>query len=174
MMTSTRSGLRVVAAMEACKGLVSLLVALGLHELAGRNLQQMAEALVSHAHLNPASHWPGIFIRAVSALPDIDLTLLAFGALAYAVIRLIEAYGLWKGLLWTQWFALASGAIYLPFELYELFSRPSLLSLAVLMVNLIVVGYMVFVLRSERQVRHARGATSLSGAAQAGEPRKNL
>jgi uncharacterized membrane protein (DUF2068 family) len=167
MMTSTRSGLRVIAAIEACKGLTSFLVALGLHELTGRNLQQMAEALVSHAHLNPASHLPGIFIQAVGTLPSVDLTLLAFGALAYSAVRLIEAYGLWKGLVWTEWFALGSGAIYLPFEIYEMVAHSSLLSVAVFVLNVIVVGYMARVLL----VQH--GAAKAS-AAQAIEPRENL
>ncbi|MFK4076430.1 DUF2127 domain-containing protein [Ectopseudomonas khazarica] len=156
-MAHTRPGLRLIAAMEACKGLISLVVALGLHELAGRNLQQVAEALVSHAHLNPASHLPGIFLHAVKSLPDIDLSLLAIGALAYAVIRLIEAYGLWKGLLWTEWFALASGAIYLPFEVYEMLTRSSALSAAVFVLNLLVVAYMARVLLVQRgQASHPR------------------
>lgn len=150
-MASTTSGLRIIAAIEAFKGLISLAVALGLHELAGRNLQQLAETLVSHAHLNPASHLPGILMHAVSSLPDIDLSLLAIGAVAYAIIRLVEAYGLWKGLLWTEWFALASGAIYLPFEIYEMVVHTSALSAALFALNVIVVGYMARVLLMQKK-----------------------
>ncbi|MGG2398462.1 DUF2127 domain-containing protein [Pseudomonas sp. SH1-B] len=150
MMAPAKPGLRLIAVIEALKGLISLVVALGLHELAGRNLQQMAETLVSHAHLNPASHLPGIFLHAVNSLPDIDLSLLTVGALAYAAIRLVEAYGLWKGLVWTEWFALASGAIYLPFEVYEMVVHTSLLSAAVFVLNVIVVGYMARVLLMQK------------------------
>jgi uncharacterized membrane protein (DUF2068 family) len=42
--------------------------------------------------------------------------------------------------------ALLSGAIYLPFEFYEMMSPFSLLSVIVLLINLVVVMYMYFVL----------------------------
>ncbi|MFT6978268.1 MAG: uncharacterized membrane protein (DUF2068 family) [Shewanella psychromarinicola] len=61
-------------------------------------------------------------------------------------MRFIEAYGLWHNMRWTQWFALLSGAIYLPFEFYEMMSHFSLLSVIVLLINLVVVMYMYFVL----------------------------
>ena len=71
---------------------------------------------------------------------------MALGAAAYTLVRFIEAYGLWHNLRWTQWFALVSGAIYLPFELYEMVHHFNLLSVIVLLINLAIVLYMFRVL----------------------------
>ncbi|MCH1923954.1 DUF2127 domain-containing protein [Shewanella sp. C32] len=150
-MASSKSGLKVIAALEAFKGVLSLLVGFGLHVLAGRNLQQLAESLVTHAHLNPASHLPRVFIQTVGDIPNHDVGLVSIGAFAYATIRFIEAYGLWKAYLWTEWFALASGAIYLPFEIYELFVRTNVLTVVVLAVNIAVVWYMARVLFTQKR-----------------------
>jgi uncharacterized membrane protein (DUF2068 family) len=152
-MTPTKNGLKAIAVIEAFKGLLSLLVGFGLHALAGRNLQQVAESIVSHTHLNPASHFPSIFIHAASSISDRNMSLIVIGALAYSLIRFVEAYGLWKGFIWTEWFALVTGAIYLPFEVYEIVSHTHILSISVFVLNIVVVWYMAHVLRSKRKGR---------------------
>jgi uncharacterized membrane protein (DUF2068 family) len=110
------TGLRSIAIFEASKGLVALFVSLGIHQLAGDSAKQVAEKLVTHLHLNPANPLPNIIIRAAGELNNSRLLFLAFGAFVYSVIRFIEAYGLWNELRWVEWFALLSGAIYLPIE----------------------------------------------------------
>ncbi|WP_421851240.1 DUF2127 domain-containing protein [Marinomonas sp.] len=150
-MTSSKNGLKAVAVIEALKGLMSLVVGLGIHVLAGQNLQKMAESIVNHAHLNPASHFPSIFIHAASSITDSNISLIAIGALAYSLIRFVEAYGLWKAFVWTEWFALVSGAIYLPFEIYEIIFHPHILTICVFLLNVIVVCYMASVLYSKRK-----------------------
>jgi len=153
-MTSSENGLKAIATLEAFKGLLSLLVAVGIHMLAGRNLQQVAESIVSHAHLNPGGHLPSIFIHAASTFPDSRMSLFALGALAYSLIRLVEAYGLWRGLVWTEWFALVSGAIYIPFEIYEILFHTSIIGVAVFMLNIVVVWYMARLLLNKRKKTH--------------------
>lgn len=139
--------LRAVALIEATKGMLVILTGFGALSLIHRDVQQFAERLVGHLHLNPAKHFPQIFIEAASHLTDARLWTLAAFAAAYGLVRLIEAYGLWHGRRWAEWFAAASGAIYVPFELYELLHKTSWLALGTLAVNLLVVGLMLFALR---------------------------
>jgi len=148
-------GIRTVAAIEAAKGLVVLLTGFGLFALLHRDVQQLAEALVSHTHLNPASHTPHVFLAYAGKLDDARLMQLAAAALAYSAVRMVEAYGLWFQRRWGEAFAAASGAVYLPFEFRELFHQPSALSACLVVVNLGVVGFMVYSLRQRRMVRAA-------------------
>lgn len=148
------TGLRSIAIFEASKGLVALLVSFGIHQLAGDNAKQVAEKLMTHLHLNPANHLPSIIIKAAGELNNSRLILLAFGAFAYSIIRFIEAYGLWKGLRWVEWFALLSGAIYLPLEIYECFINTNLLSAVLLPVNLIMVWYLYNVLQNKHKIKN--------------------
>ncbi|MDF0533901.1 DUF2127 domain-containing protein [Shewanella yunxiaonensis] len=154
-MAKVEKGLRAVAVLEASKGVLSLIVGFGIHTLAGKNLKQSCELLLTHLHLNPASHLPGIFLHAAESLGNINLTLIAMGALLYSCIRFVEAYGLWHSLVWTEWFALVSGGIYLPFEAYEVVVHRNLLSVATLVVNLAIVGYMIWLVRYKPAEEHA-------------------
>lgn len=146
-------GLRTVAALEAAKGAVVLLAGFGLFALLHQNVQAFAEALVRHAHLNPASHTPRVFIAYASRLDDAQLLQLAAAAFSYAALRMVEAYGLWHGRAWGEVLAAASGAIYVPFELEELVRRPGLLSAGLLAVNLGIVAFMLCSLKRRRTSR---------------------
>ncbi|KQB07264.1 DUF2127 domain-containing protein [Vibrio metoecus] len=148
-MSEKHQGLKAVALLESTKGIISLLLGLGLHHFAGDSLQQLLLDLLQHLHLNPASYWPEKLLHQAGLLTHFNLNWVAAGALVYGAIRLIEAYGLWHNLLWTEWFALLSGAIYLPFELYELLTHPGWLSIATLLINLIIVFYMYRVVRAK-------------------------
>jgi len=143
-------GIRTVALLEAAKGAVVLLTGCGLFALLHRNVQAFAEELVRHTHLNPASHLPRVFIEYAAHVDDANLMGLALAAIAYSLVRLVEAYGLWFQRSWGEGLAAASGAIYLPFELRELVVNPGVLSLCLLILNLAVVLFMIDSLRRRR------------------------
>lgn len=146
-------GVRSVAVFEATKGAVVVVAGCGLLSLVHHDVQAAADRLVRHTHMNPARHEPRVFIELVSHLDDARLRIFAALAFLYAAARFAEAYGLWRGKVWAQWFAILSGAIYVPFEVIELAKRPTWLTLGILLLNLGVVGYMVWVRRSERHVQ---------------------
>lgn len=134
---------RAVALLEAAKGTLVILTGFGALSLIHRDTQQFAERLVGHLHLNPAKHYPRIFIDTIAHLTDARLWMLATLAATYGLVRFVEAYGLWRQRRWAEWFAAASGGIYIPFELSELFHRITWLSLGALAVNVLVVGLMI-------------------------------
>lgn len=155
-------GLRVVAAFEAFKGAIVLIVGFGLLSLLGRDQAAFAEHLVGRLHLNPAHHYPHIFIEAMSNMNNTHLVLLACLAALYSAIRFAEAYGLWRQRRWAEWLAALSGAIYVPVEIYEIFHRVSWFKIAALVVNLAIVAYMVWLLTESRRLAHAEAKSNAS------------
>ncbi len=141
------TGVRAVAIFEAAKGTLVLLAGLGLLTLLHRDVEDLAERLVRASHLNPASHYPQIFMDAASRVTDTHLWLMAGAAALYTTVRGVEAYGLWLERRWAEWFALISGGLYIPVEVYELWHRATWIKLAVLAANLAVVLYMAYALR---------------------------
>ena len=148
---ASRTGVRIVAVFEAGKAALVLLAGLGLLSLIHKDLQAVAERIVGHMHMNPARHYPAIFIDAASRLTDANLWQLAWLALGYAVVRLVEAYGLWHNRRWAEWFALVSGGLYLPIELYEIFNHVTWIKAGVFIINLGIV------LAMANELRHSKG-----------------
>lgn len=151
------SALRSVAVFEAVKGAIVMVAGLGLAAMIHHDLQQLAESLVLHLHLNPARQYPRIFIDAVARVHDVRLWMLASTAGCYAALRFLEAYGLWNARAWAEWLAVVSGGIYMPFEIYELSRGINPLRIATFVCNALVVAVMVRALLQRREAR-ARGA----------------
>jgi uncharacterized membrane protein (DUF2068 family) len=141
-------GVRVVAAFEAAKGLLVLGAGFGLLALLHHDLASVADELIGHLHLNPASRYPRIFLDAVDRFEDVRMWMLAAMAFVYATLRLVEAYGLWRLRRWAEWVAVGSGAIYVPFEVWELAHGVSWLKLCTFVGNLAIVAYMAWKLRA--------------------------
>ncbi|MEO7150514.1 MAG: DUF2127 domain-containing protein [Burkholderiaceae bacterium] len=143
--------IRSIAVLEFAKGLLVLAAGFGLLTLLHRDLLSIATRMVEHAHLNPASHYPRIFLEAAERTGEPRLRLLAAGAALYASLRLVEGYGLWRQRAWAEWLAALSGALYIPIELLRMAQHPTALGGAVLAVNVVVVAVMgLAVLRRRR------------------------
>jgi len=150
-------GMRVVASVEATKGFLVLAVGAGLFSLVHRDVEEVAEHIVRVFHLNPASHTPRIFLDLAEHLTSTRLLLLALGAVAYATLHLVEAYGLWRERRWAEWLTIAAGGIYIPFELYELSKSVTWAKVGLLAVNVAIVIYLARVLWLPPRAARAQG-----------------
>jgi len=149
LMPTTRVAVRGVAIFEAVKGLIVLLVGFDLLRPMWRELGFSGDELVRHMHLNPASRIPHIFVDVTSRFEGMSLMPVALGALGYALVRFVEAYGLWRQRTWAEWFAAASGGIYIPFEIRHLIihEHHRLLTALILAANIVIVLVMARALR---------------------------
>jgi len=137
-------GVRTVATIEFTKGVLVVLAGLGVFTMRHRNIWGVAESFLEFIHANPHHHMVGFFINIVYRLHDVHLWKIVTIAAIYTILRFVEAYGLWYALPWAEWLAFASGTIYVPFEVIDLVRHPTWFALAVLIVNLVIVLYMLY------------------------------
>lgn len=142
---SANTGLTTVALFEGIKGLLVLLTGFGILALIHHDLHQAAAGLVRHLHMNPASHYPRIFIDVIGGATDRQLWYLAAGACFYTLARFVEAWGLWRQRAWAEWFGLLSGGIYIPVELYEVARDATWPRILLLIVNSLIVAYLLYI-----------------------------
>lgn len=131
-----------------------LVAGFGLLSFLDRDNEVYAERIIRVLHLNPAHHYPQIFIAAMARIEDSHLLALAGLAALYSLVRFIEAYGLWFERRWGEWLAALSGGIYIPVEVYELIHRASWLKFAALVINVAIVAYMAWLLTETIRKRH--------------------
>lgn len=161
--THLSRGLHTIACLEALKGVLVLVVGFGLLSLVDQDLQAAAERLVRLSHLNPAHHYPQVFIEALANTTDARLKFLAALAFLYAGVRFIEAYGLWRLKTWAEWLGIVSGAVYLPVEVFELIKHATFLKGGVFLINAGIVSYLVYVRLLGRRANAESGCSSSAG-----------
>lgn len=152
-----RESLRAVALFEALKGTLALLAAGGLFYFIPRDLSHIAVELVGRLHLNAGKGYPNVFVRVVEDTSNAQLWAIAALVVVYAAVRFTEAYGLWRSRAWAEWLAAASGAIYIPFELYELSRGVSWIKAGALVLNVAIVILMAAALLRRRRRGNLRG-----------------
>lgn len=75
------------------------------------------------------------------------LVLVAVLLLAYALIELVEAGGLWYAKRWAEYLTVVATAAFLPLEIYELTEHISWLKIATLVLNILAVLYIALAKR---------------------------
>jgi uncharacterized membrane protein (DUF2068 family) len=149
--------LRAVASLELTKGMIVLLAACGVLLLMRReDPWDIADGLLHLLHISPDHHFAQVFLDWADSLTSAKIWTVAIAALSYSVLRFVEAYGLWYARAWAEWIALISGTVYLPFEIYKLVHKQNLFHISVFLINVAVVLYMVYALKTGDSVHHLR------------------
>ena len=155
---SHHTGLAVIAVFKVVKGVLLLLVGLGLLKLVHAEIATLFSLLIEALHLNADSRLIHALVLKIDALQPNSVLLAGLVSLGYAGMLLVEGVGLWLELTWAAYLTVVSTSLLLPFELYEVIEQVSILRISVLLLNLVIVAYLVSQLR-----RHTlRARTHLS------------
>ena len=147
---ASAAGLRTVAVFEASKGMLVVVLAIVLIAVRGQ-IEDYTEDFLYALHLDPDRRFARMIMEAASKLSDARAWTVALAAATYATVRFVEAWGLWNLRVWAEWFALLSGTLYLPWEILKVAERATWERVAVLVINVAIVLYMLFI-----RVRDAR------------------
>lgn len=142
--------LKAIATFEGLKGLAAIASGVGLLSLLHHDIRHLALEMIGHFGLDPAEHFPSIFLHYVDMLNSTPISTLMLFLGGYAVVRLTEAYGLWRERSWGELLGACSGGLYIPFELRHLFHQPSLISAGILAMNVLIVGFLTYQLWRKR------------------------
>ena len=150
-------GLRGVAIFEAGKGAMALALGIWLVSLRHKDLEVVATHLLHLLHrvlhLSPDGHLARSIMRGASRVNHHNIHIFALLALAYTGIRFTEAAGLWLEKEWAEWFALISGALYMPYEIYEIAIHATLIKWGILLINALIVAYLAWLLHDSYEHR---------------------
>ena len=140
--------LRMIALYKIVKVLLLLLVAYG--ELRLRDASLVAK-LLSWASARPYGLEHRMVSRLVewfSGLSSSRAEALRLVTLGYAAVFAIEGIGLWMRKRWAEWLTVVITASLVPFETWEMFFRPTVGKLAILLGNVAIVAYLVWHVRT--------------------------
>ena len=150
-------GVRTVATVEFTKGVIVVLVGLGALSMRHKDFWGLAESFLHFFNLHSHHHhFVGVFIALVSKVHDVRLWKIAVILSIYAILRFVEAFGLWYAFPWAEWMAAITGAVYIPFEVTDLIHRVTWFRVAVLVVNAGVVLYMLYLRLEAEKKRQAQ------------------
>lgn len=142
-----------MASFEFFKGIFVVVMGVSALTLLHKDTWLIAESLLARLHISTDNRWAQVFLDFADSITDARLWAAVRIAFAYALLRFTEAYGLWKERTWAEWVAFVSGMLLLPLEVRELLRGVTFIRCALLIGNLAIVFYMLYIILVNRRER---------------------
>ena len=149
MKTSHDRLLRVIAVFKFFKAALLIALAVGAFRLIHKDLGEVLEHWIEALRFDPGNRFVDVALAKASNLRPEQIKKLGLGSLLYAALFLAEGTGLWLEKRWGEWLTVVITSSLVPVEIYEIYRHPSAVKVAVLVINIAIVGYLIYRIRSK-------------------------
>ena len=145
--------MRALAVERLLRALVFLALGSGLIAVrhSGGSLKQRFDAELPM--LAPIADQIGVDLDSSKLVQNVDralglssstIVLMGAALIGYCVIELVEAYGLWRGQRWGEYFAVIATGIFIPLEIYEITEKVTVIRAGALTINIAAVIWLIW------------------------------
>ena len=141
------AGLWLIGGFKLAKGLLLLVVGVGVLRLLHQDVADVLASWIAQLHVDPENRYVDRALSAALSLDDRRLRQISVGTFAYSALLLTEGIGLLLRQRWAEYLTVIVTGSFIPLELYELAKRITLTRLTVIGINVAIVWYLVGRLR---------------------------
>lgn len=134
--------LYVIIGIKLIKGILLLLLGLGVYSLSDNNLPEEFRQLLQTLHLDPEKKFFTDLAEKIGHITPTNVVWLARGTVLYSLFSLVEGGGLIFRVSWAGWLAIGESVFFIPIELYELMHRFTWGVTIILGLNVMIVWYL--------------------------------
>jgi uncharacterized membrane protein (DUF2068 family) len=142
--------LRMIAVFKFLKCAMLIALGVGAFRLLHRDVGRIAEYWVEALRLDPGNRFVDAALARASRLRPEQIRRLGLGSFLYAALFLAEGTGLWLEKRWGEWLTVIITSSLVPVEIYEMYRHPSWVKVGVLVINVGIVGYLIYRIRSKK------------------------
>jgi uncharacterized membrane protein (DUF2068 family) len=166
-MNSSPNGLiRLVAALKLLKAAALIVGGIGILRMLHTDTTTQLDHSVMSLGLDPGSRYVNRAIELVTQTSPRKFRELELGSFVYAALFLTEGIGLWFLKRWAEWFTVIITGSLVPLECYEIYRHPTPIKIFVLIINIAVVGYLLYRIVKNPRAPHRQAGNSPSQRSQ--------
>jgi uncharacterized membrane protein (DUF2068 family) len=143
--------LRGIALFKLAKAALLIILGVTALRLVNADIVSGLENWVPQIGFGPASHYVGYVILKASELTPSKIRDAGVGSFIYAALFLTEGLGLWFLKRWAEWMTIVITSSLVPVEVWEIVRRPHWGKVVVLVINLALVAYLVWLVRNKEE-----------------------
>ncbi len=144
-------GLLLIGLFKLSKALLSIALGVGALKLLHHDFASVVLRIADALKIDPESHLIGMLMIKADLINANQLRHFSMITFAYAVVCLVEGTGLILEKRWAEYFTVTLTALALPLECFELYKQFTVPRIALLLVNLVVLGYLIWLIRRDRR-----------------------
>jgi uncharacterized membrane protein (DUF2068 family) len=149
-------GFKVIGTLKLLSGLLAVAAGVGATRFLAHDPGPRLERISGHLGLDPQNHVIHAVISSLTGIDRTHLRAIAAGTFFYALLHIVEGIGLLLERPWAGYLVVIATGSLVPFEIYEIGARPTLLKIALFLLNLVIVIYLVITLKKEHVKRNQR------------------
>ncbi len=153
MKTSHDRLLRAIAVFKFFKAATLVALGVGAFRLMHKDVGGLMEHWAQAMRLDPGGRWLDTALAKASSVRPDQIKKLGLGSFLYAALFLAEGTGLWMQKRWGEWLTVIITGSLVPVEIYEIYRHPSAVKVAVLVINIAIVGYLIYRIRNKGAMR---------------------
>jgi uncharacterized membrane protein (DUF2068 family) len=153
------TGLVLIAAFKLGQALLFAALGVGALKLLHKDVGDLLKRLAEHPHFNPESRLINFLLARSSLFNDRLLRRIGEVVFIYAGLDLVEGIGLYLEKTWAEYLTLAITASFLPWEVFEIFHRLTLIRVSLLTVNVLVFVYLLKMVLAHGKRNHRSGSS---------------
>jgi uncharacterized membrane protein (DUF2068 family) len=142
--------LRLIAIFKFLKAAVLILAGIGVFRLVHRNIGEVARHWIGMWGFAPGKHFIDVAVAKAANLKPEQIRNVGLGSFLYAGLFLAEGTGLWLQKQWGEWLTVTLTGSLIPVEVYEVYRRLTWVRVGALAINLAIVAYLIWRIRSRR------------------------
>lgn len=135
--------LLLIAAFKLAQALLFVLIGVGALRLIHKDIGDLLLRLAYHMRFNPESRFVNFVLDRAEFVTDKLLRRFSLALFAYAALGTAEGIGLYLEKAWGEYMTLIITASFLPWEIFEVFRRITVVRSALLVVNVLVFAYLL-------------------------------
>jgi uncharacterized membrane protein (DUF2068 family) len=139
--------LLVIAGFKLLKAALLVAVAVGAHKLVRGGGREVLVDWVRALRVDPDNRIVHAIVSKLTGLSDRQLRAISLGTLLYAGLFATEGVGLLLRKRWAEYLTVIATALLLPVEVYELARHPSVAKVLVLVANVAIAVYLIYIIR---------------------------
>jgi len=140
--------LRLIAVFKFFKAASLIALGIGAFRLLHEDLGRVLEHWIMALRLDPGQHFLDVALAKASNVSPAQIKKVGVGSFIYAALFLAEGTGLWLRRRWGEWLTVIITGSLVPIEIYEIHRRPSWPKVVVFALNIAVVVYLIYHMRS--------------------------
>ncbi len=144
-------GLLAIGIFKLLKSAFFFCMGMGAFHLLHKDLGDEAMRLATALRFDPEGRFVSLLLEKVDAIDAHRLREIGWATFAYSLIALTEGMGLMYEKVWAEYLTLGLTVAFVPWELYELARDPNMARLLLLLANLTVLSYLVWLLRNKKK-----------------------
>ena len=143
--------IHLISAWKVIKGIILIIVGVKLLSLMNKDVALWFSDFIARHNIDAENKYVLSLMEKLSGISNNQIMLFSVGSFLYAGLDFTEGIGLWFEKRWAEWLTAVATALFVPFEMYEIYERFTFVRVLILIVNLFLIWYLATRLKDEKK-----------------------